>query len=169
MSIAACAGRSRGPDWRTQLLPVRQCHVPSPSHIAAKLPQFPNAAFTSCSDRQGELLDPRRVEPPRKVWLFPLPLLPQKPGCRRCPDTQSCPAGTRSQGPPDLSFVHTNERPDAAFVLLRAARSILRRDREHYEPLSLLNARAVRSPLRAWARAACAGSPRRESARSPGR
>ena len=75
-------GSREGPDWRTQLLPVRQCHVPSPSHIAAKLPQFPNSAFRSCSDGQRQLLHPRRVEPPRKVWLFLLPLLPQKPGCR---------------------------------------------------------------------------------------
>ena len=70
-------GGGEGPDWRTQLLPVRQCHVPSPSHIAAKLPQFPNSAFRSCSDGQRQLLHPRRVEPPRKVWLFPLPLSPQ--------------------------------------------------------------------------------------------
>ena len=47
-----------------------------------QLPQFPCSAFRSCADGEGELLDPRRVEPPRKVWLFPLPLLPQKPGCR---------------------------------------------------------------------------------------
>jgi hypothetical protein len=38
-------GSRAGPDWRTQLPPVRQCHVPPPSRFAAlpqKLPQIRN-------------------------------------------------------------------------------------------------------------------------------
>jgi hypothetical protein len=81
-----------GPNWRTTNSPVRQCHVPSPSHFAAEKPhrrKNRSTAIESSADDGSSCLAAGRVGAIRTSGLS-LSLEPQRAGRPQQPGPTQC-------------------------------------------------------------------------------